>query len=388
MKIVQSGYNFRPHNDGMIVHDQLPANAYLVCYDQQTGPYLEKYADIEVKEKVYGVHDAKVNKVLNAFECFDRNLGVILSGDKGIGKSLFSKMLSEAAIAKGYPLLVINGYFPGIAEFVNTIEQEVLVLFDEFDKTFSYRGDDHPQVEMLSLFDGVAQGKKLFVVTCNRLEKLNEFLVNRPGRFHYHFRFEYPTAAEITAYLEDKLDPSYYGEITKVVTFAHRVNLNYDCLRAIAFELNCGLAFEDAIKDLNIVNINQSRYHLTLQMKNGRTLTRHHVALDTFSDDLCRLEMGNLPEYQHEILEIEFIPSRLTWNNNQLCNIIKGDTISRDLGWYFQDDWDGVQRKIKNSEPLNTNDELIVKLHEDFVEGDIDFLKVERILPRGLHYEI
>ena len=388
MKIVQSGYNFRPHNDGMIVHNQLPANAYLVCYDQQTGPYLEKYADIEVKEKVYGVHDAKVNKVLHAFECFDRNLGVILSGDKGIGKSLFSKMLSEAAIAKGYPLLVINSYFPGIAEFVNMIEQEVMVLLDEFDKTFNYHGDDRPQVEMLSLFDGVAQGKKLFVVTCNRLDKLNEFLVNRPGRFHYHFRFEYPTAEEITAYLEDKLDSCYYREIEKVVTFAHRINLNYDCLRAIAFELNCGLAFEDAIKDLNIVNISQSRYNLTLQMKNGRTLTRHHVALDTFSNDPCRLELGNLPEYQHGILEIEFTPSHLQWDNEQLCNIIKGDHISRDLEWYFQDDWDGVQRKIEHSEALNTNDELIVKLHEDFVEGDIDFLKVERILPRGLHYEI
>ena len=48
-----------------------------------------------VKEKVYGIHPKKADKVFKAFTKFERNLGVILSGDKGIGKSLFARILAS-----------------------------------------------------------------------------------------------------------------------------------------------------------------------------------------------------------------------------------------------------------------------------------------------------
>ena len=72
-----------------------------------------------------------------------------------------------------------------------------------------------PQSGLLSLFDGTSQGKKLFIITCNSLSKLNDYLVNRPGRFHYHFRFEYPSSEEIMEYLTDKLGSQYISEIQK-----------------------------------------------------------------------------------------------------------------------------------------------------------------------------
>ena len=40
----------------------------------------------------------KVKKVLHAFERFQRSLGTILSGDKGIGKSVFAKLLCQKDI--------------------------------------------------------------------------------------------------------------------------------------------------------------------------------------------------------------------------------------------------------------------------------------------------
>lgn len=43
-----------------------------------------------------------------------------------------------------------------------------MILFDEFDKTFgSIKAADgmaDPQTEMLTLFDGLSQGKKMFVM--------------------------------------------------------------------------------------------------------------------------------------------------------------------------------------------------------------------------------
>lgn len=116
----------------------------------------------------------------------------------------------------------------------------------------------------------------MYIVTCNELYGLNEYIVNRLGRFHYHFRFEYPTAVEIRAYLEDKLEKKYYGEIDKVIDFAGHINLNYDCLRAIAFELNQGTTFEEAITELNILNVDMEEYDVYLYYETGDVLHRYN----------------------------------------------------------------------------------------------------------------
>lgn len=166
MKVVSQGNVYTIYSDALKTYDKLPAQVYNVRFSKQSGFYLEMSAPLEIKEsKIYGVHMDKCEKVLKSFSAFARNLGVILSGDKGIGKSLFTKLLSIKAIEAGYPLLVVDTYIPGIASYIQTVEQECVVMFDEFDKTFGEvkeaDGMAPPQTEMLSLFDGMAMGKKL-----------------------------------------------------------------------------------------------------------------------------------------------------------------------------------------------------------------------------------
>ena len=201
MKAISIGSRYEIHNDSLKAYDALPAKTYTVRFAQMSGFYLEERTDLAVKEKVYGVHTEKANKVLKSFALFKRSMGVILSGDKGIGKSLFARCLCEQAVAAGHPVIIIDQFVPGIASYIESIDQEAVFLFDEFDKTFGdiRTGDNeaNPQSKLLSLFDGTAQGKKLFIITCNSLYRLNDYLINRPGRFHYHFRFDYPTPEEI-----------------------------------------------------------------------------------------------------------------------------------------------------------------------------------------------
>ena len=252
MKIVGQGSTFRIYDSAVETYDSLPPCAYTIRFEQRSGFWLEKSSVADITEgKIYGVHDDKCAKVLRSFEAFKRNLGVILSGDKGIGKSLFAKLLATRAMSLGYPLIIVDRYIPGIAAYIENIEQECVVMFDEFDKTFgevkAEDGQASPQAELLSLFDGFAHGKKLFVITCNEIDRLNSFLINRPGRFHYHFRFEYPSADEIREYMMDNIPTEYHGEIESVVLFSRKIPMNYDCLRAVAFELSSGLSFDDAI---------------------------------------------------------------------------------------------------------------------------------------------
>lgn len=316
MKIISTGVQYDVFPDDIRSFDRLPADYYVVRFVFKKGFFLEKYSEFSITDdKIYGVHLQKVKKVLRSFHQFRRNLGVILSGDKGIGKSLFARLLGVEAIRSGIPVIVIDTYYDGIGSFIERIDQEVMVLFDEFDKTFAKRKDEgeDPQSAMLSLFDGVSSGKKLFVVTCNELKGLNSFLVNRPGRFHYHFRFEYPKAGDIRKYLEDNLENVSRDEVASVISFSRKIPLNYDCLRAIAFELNHGLTFADAIKDLNIVNTEREWYRLIVEFHDGTFLSNKAFSMDTFSADETTVTLKG--RQGHYAGEISFIPTEIKYHS-------------------------------------------------------------------------
>ena len=282
MKVIKTNDTIHLYRDDVETYDRIPVGTYTICFAKNMGFYLTTRNDMTVAEKIYGCHPEKARKVLSAFRDFHRSLGVIMSGAKGIGKSVSAKLIAAEALADGMPVIVCDQYIPGIASFIESIEQEVMILFDEFDKAFAKTDDEDPQASMLSLFDGTAVGKKLYVVTCNYLNGLNDYLVNRPGRFHYHFRFDYPDADGIREYLRDKVTEEGRGQIEDVVSFSKKVDLNYDCLRAIAFEINHGSTFAEAVKDLNIVNIDEERYTLVLRMTNGTTFQDESVGIDLF----------------------------------------------------------------------------------------------------------
>lgn len=354
MKTICTGISYRIFNETMKTYDQLPVQAYVVRYSQNEGFTLQKYSDIEIKEsKIYGVHLPKVKKVLDSFELFDRNLGVILSGDKGIGKSLFAKLLAVEAMKKGLPLIIIDEFVPGIAAFLEMIEQEVVVLFDEFDKTFC-DGDPvspvSPQTSMLSLFDGVAGGKKLFVITCNELRGLNEYLINRPGRFHYHFRFEYPTGEEIREYLQDKIPEEQYPEIPNVIAFSKKVKLNYDCLRAVAFELSRGLQFKDAISDLNILNTGSVKYNVTLLFKSGMMATSKNVSLDLFSDD--RIGLSLYDKKGRFVTNVEFNTEDCVLDPEKMAMVIRPENLELNYSDNYEESVLAENERLDEAEVL------------------------------------
>lgn len=346
--ISQGGNTYDIFDDSLRVYDQLPAQSYVVRFSEKRGFYLSKYVEMEITEsKVYGAHGEKVNKVLASFAEMNRSLGVILSGGKGIGKSMFAKMLASAAIRSNIPVIVVDKYFAGVASYIEGIEQNVMILFDEFDKTFgeikAEEGESSPQTQLLTLFDGLSGGKKLFVVTCNEIRKLNEYLINRPGRFHYHFRFDYPSADDIREYLKDKLNENYYCEIDSVVAFSSKVSLNYDCLRSIAFELNHGLSFAEAIKDLNIINTQEETYRVTLRYTNGVFATNKNARLDLFGDDDESSTVYLYDKSGEDGLYVTFMPSKIAYDTHTGGYFVR----AQDLTLNYDDDDSDFVKSVK-----------------------------------------
>ena len=310
MNVVHSGNQFQIYGDALKTYEKLPLGTYEVNFHKMMGFFLTSHSELVVnEEKIYGSTPSKVEKVLRGFQAVDRNFGVILSGRKGIGKSLFARQLAIRAKDYGLPLILVPTYYPGIADFISSIEQEVIVLFDEFEKTFASQENSNPQEEMLPLFDGIDNGKKLFIITCNELHKLNSYLLNRPGRFHYHFVLGNPNPDEIKEYMTDKLKPEYHHLIKKLIGFSLNVDLTYDVLRAIAFELNMGYSFEETLMDLNISKEGTPKFNIRVEFSDGSYRIVNGQRINTYSNERVYVWFNDKSGHSGDSIRLDFTPS-------------------------------------------------------------------------------
>lgn len=356
MRIIRVGEKYSVAGGEVETYDALPVKTYVVTYCKEEGFALVEHPAIRVQEKVYGVPNQKAEKVMHSFHIFERSLGIILSGDKGIGKTLFAKMVCQKALENGYPVILVDEAYRGIARFLASIDQECVVLFDEFDKTFRHEESKDEQAKLLSLFDGIAGGKKMYIVTCNEIYGLSKYIINRPGRFHYHFRFEYPTPEEIREYLEDKLEKKYYGEIEKVIEFSSRISLNYDCLRAIAFELNQGFEFSQVITELNILNWEPQDYHVYLQYENGEMLQYPYYRANLYRDGGWQM-LTFSDKYGKAKVEVSYDRENMFYDAKTQSIIVPGETVIPDY-------------------------------YEEEIESDIKYLKFVKCKEEKLHFVI
>lgn len=278
---IQSGTTVRIYDSAVRTFASLPIGTYVVEFDKFSGFYLREVDDLKNTEKVYGRREGKVAKVFRSWDASDRSLGVLLSGDKGQGKTMFLRMLAEIAIPQGLPVIRVTQNFPGIAAFLDELGTAV-VVFDEFEKVFDQRDDEgNMQAQFLSLFDGVSRAKRMYVVTVNDLQDVSDFLVNRPGRLLYHFRFDYPDPDAVREYLRDKVPHIGEKTLQAAVDFSLNVPINYDHLRAIAGEIltDPDAPFSEIIEDLNIKAVDSSRFRIVVTYADGSVL-RSEVNID------------------------------------------------------------------------------------------------------------
>jgi|TARA_B110000908_G_scaffold171228_1_gene233238 hypothetical protein len=177
---INEDYHLRPDS---VVLDKLPMGVYsLVNLDE---PILRKVEAVDMPTKIYGDLTENSKRVCETFNAISSNLGVLLSGDKGGGKTLMTSHIAQ--YLKIPMILITGGIEPSkVASTLNLIDQEILVSFDEFDKFYP---EHSKQDEFLSLFDGLVKSKKLYVLTSNT-SNISTYLINRLGRVRYHFTSE------------------------------------------------------------------------------------------------------------------------------------------------------------------------------------------------------
>ncbi len=183
---------------------------YELHYDsEKTSYYLKevgkKFTDIP--EKVYGTALGDAKLVFDTYNKGDKSLGVMLTGDKGSGKTETVKLICNHAINAGIAVVqVVNTHtdlklVKELSEFNNTV-----ILLDEFGKNFS----GPLQSKMLSLLEGTSSGKRLTLITENKASMINIYLKDRPGRVLFHLEFGRIDEEIIHQMCKDQNVPDWY----------------------------------------------------------------------------------------------------------------------------------------------------------------------------------
>ena len=234
---LKSGNTFRvTKKEALNLTEHLPGGNYIVQKDEMTGQlYLEQIDNFTPVGKVYGDSLKNTDRIVNTFLDRPNTTGVMLTGEKGSGKTLLTKNVCMKLATMDIPTIVINAPWCGdkFNNFIQSIDQPCAILFDEFEKTY-----DREQQEMiLTLLDGVFPTKKLFLLTCNDKWRVDSHMRNRPGRIFYMMDFKGLDANFIREYCEDNLNNKQYIEnIVNVGSFF--AEFNFDMLKALVEEMN------------------------------------------------------------------------------------------------------------------------------------------------------
>ena len=309
--------------EALDLHETLPAGNYVINKNEMTGQLFLTGVDMfEFSSKVYGDTMNRVHRILHSFEDRPAATGVLLSGEKGSGKTLLAKLLSVEGYARGIPTIVINQPWCGDAfnAFIQSIEQPVIIVFDEFEKVY----DEGEQEAMLTLLDGVYPTKKLFVITCNDKWRVNAHMRNRPGRIFYSMEYKGLESEFIREYCQDNLKAKEH--IEKIVGIAGTFDqFNFDMLKALVEEMN---RFNEAPQQaMQYINAkpeygNESRYKIKLLI-NGEEMAETNFEDKEWQGNPLnkRVNVSYRNFYDNDEGEREWDWDNMTFEPNQLKKI-------------------------------------------------------------------
>lgn len=249
---------FKKVNGDFSTIDRLPLGVYNVGLSLE-GWYLEKYADeFTFDYKIYGLETEFCEHVIKTFENTTGNLGIMLTGTKGTGKTVTAKLLANAF---KLPVIIVKdmgGNNQGMIEYFSSFNFDSILFFDEFEKNFS-----NEDSTILQIMDGVYNigYRKIFLLTTNQMT-VNENLVGRPSRIRYVKKFGNLDLKTVREYLDDnlKVKEAYQDLVNYIDTLSIST---IDILKSIVNEVNIH-GIDGLTKAKEFFNVSTLEYHYSV----------------------------------------------------------------------------------------------------------------------------
>lgn len=261
---LKRGDIYAPTEDNFSVKTNLDDGIYQTHQNPDTGQiFLERIADnFTFGFKLYGVDQDLVNHVINTYNKQEskKNIGVLLNGAKGTGKTVTAKYLCNKL---GLPVIICDTPYGGLAQFLASINHDCIFFFDEFEKNFRIEcGEDNENCageDLLSIMDGVYNSDNchIFIMTTNEL-KVNDNLLCRPSRIRYLKSFgDVIDRSILEEYVEDNLIKKEYRE--EIMDFIDSLTIaTIDIVKSIVEEVNLHDVHVDEFK--RFFNVKEANY--------------------------------------------------------------------------------------------------------------------------------
>lgn len=368
----QNNNQFYVLPSGVKTTDRLPGGIYNMRIDQNGSLFLSKSEEsFSLPQKLYGNVDLRSDRIIKTMiSRKNKNTGVLLAGTKGSGKSMMAKKLGTEILQVsnefGDGVVIIIGQEiagPELDVFLQNIKQPCMVFLDEFEKIY----DAEHQEKILTTMDGNLVINKLFVVTVNNIWKVNEHMINRPGRIFYNMTYKGLEQEFVEEYCADKLnDQKNTASIIRTSSVID--DFNFDMLQAIVEELNRfpESSYEECLDILNIVpsyfKKNQTKFLYKITDVNGIEVTNNF-----------RTDSGTNPMISSQYLSFSMINS----DDDEDCDGSDGPSEneilkSKGISTYYSMNTDDMDVE-------NVNDDATVITLVDRVKNiKIKAFKIER----------
>lgn len=249
---------FKKVNGDFSTIDSLPLGVYNVGLSLE-GWYLEKYAEeFTFDYKIYGLETEFCEHVIKTFENTNGNLGIMLTGTKGTGKTVTAKLLANSF---KLPIIIVKDMGAnnqGMIEYFSSFNFDSILFFDEFEKNFSEKDST-----ILQIMDGVYNigYRKIFLLTTNQMT-VNENLVGRPSRIRYVKKFGNLDLKTVKEYLDDnlKVKEAYQDLLNYIDTLSIST---IDILKSIVNEVNIH-GIDGLTRAKEFFNVSTLEYHYSV----------------------------------------------------------------------------------------------------------------------------
>lgn len=222
---------------------KLPTAVYKIEEDPFGNIFLSRMEDkFTFPYKIYGKDDKFVQRVLKTWQNTKGNLGILLNGIRGTGKTVTAQQICNIV---DNPVLILTKKYAGLVNFLNEVNQDITLFIDEYEKIFEK--NDHT---LLTIMDGAlkTEDRILFLFTTNELN-IERNLLQRPSRIRYIKTYSDLDLSVVTEIVDDMLiNKDFKKETIKMI--GHLPIITIDLVKAVVEEVNIHNESPEFFKDI------------------------------------------------------------------------------------------------------------------------------------------
>lgn len=320
MSWIQTGNTYRSAVGDVFNVDSLPKGIYNIDFAPFTGWSITKTADeFTFNYKIYDLETDFINHVITAFNNCESNLGVLMYGTRGSGKSASAKIICNKI---NLPIFVIKPVqdmsTSDLIDYISTFNFDCVFLFDEFEKNFSKEDSS-----ILSIMDGVYTSKyrRLFILTTNNLS-VNENLLSRPSRIRYLKEFGNLSLDAINNYLDDNLSKENHEHKDEIISYIDTLEIStIDILKCIVDEIRI-FGYDEFIKSKKFFNTKTNSYNYYIRYElfdidnESDKKDFDNYSISKFVEEIKSLKLHPKPNKFDYETEDEFVKAMTNWKSN------------------------------------------------------------------------